>query len=102
MYAILVSGGKQYRVEKDAFVKIDKIDAEVGSKAKFDVAFISDDGKVKCGNPILDGAFVEAEVIAQDKTKKIIVYKYKAKKNERKRQGHRQPYTLIKVLNIKG
>lgn len=102
MYAILVSGGKQYKVEKDALIKIDKIEAEVGSKTKFDVAFISNDGKIKCGNPTVQGAFVEAEVIAQDKAKKIIVYKYKAKKNERKRQGHRQPYTLIKVLNIKG
>lgn len=99
MYAIALTGGKQYKVSKDDIISVDKIDLEPGSKINLDVIMISDEGNVKVGNPI-DGASVEAEILRSGKGKKIIVYKYKAKKNYRKRQGHRQPYTLLKVLSI--
>lgn len=101
MYAVILTGGKQYKVEKDLIVKVEKIDANIGDKITFDAALINNDGKIVLGTPSIEKA-VEAEVIAQDKAKKIIVYKYKAKKNERKRQGHRQPFTAVKILNIKG
>lgn len=101
MYAVILTGGKQYKVEKDLIVKVEKINANIGDKISFDAALINNDGTLTVGTPIIEKA-VEAEVVAQDKAKKIIVYKYKAKKNERKRQGHRQPYTAIKILSIKG
>ena len=99
MYAIIATGGKQYKVENDLMLNVEKFDANVGDKVKFDLLLISDDGKVTTGNPIKN-AYAEAEVLAQGKDKKIIVYKYKAKKNERKRQGHRQPFTTVKILSI--
>lgn len=99
MYAIIATGGKQYKVENDLKLNVEKFDANVGDKVKFDLLLISDDGKVTTGNPIKN-AYAEAEVLAQGKDKKIIVYKYKAKKNERKRQGHRQPFTTVKILSI--
>ena len=99
MYAIITAGGKQYKVEKDLKLNVEKLDANVGDKVKFDLLFISDEGKVTNGNPIKN-AYAEAEVLAQEKDKKIIVFKKKKKKNERKRQGHRQPFTTVKILSI--
>lgn len=99
MYAIALSGGKQYKVSKDDIISVEKVEMEPGSKITLDVIMISDEGKVVVGNPI-KGASVEAEVLRSGRGKKIIVYKYKAKKNVRKRQGHRQPYSLIKILSI--
>ena len=98
MYAIIQTGGKQYKVEKDLKLKVEKLDVESGT-VKLDVLMIVDGDKVTVGNPIA-GAYAEAEVLGSGKGDKIIVYKYKAKKNERRRQGHRQPYTLIKVNSI--
>jgi len=99
MYAIVETGGKQYKVEKDESLRVEKLAAADGDKVKLGVVMLVEDGKVLTGKDI-DGAYVEAEIVKQDKDKKIIVYKYKAKKNVRKRQGHRQPYTLIKVTDI--
>lgn len=99
MYAIALSGGKQYKVSKDDIVSVEKINAEPGEKVKLDVIMISDEGKVTTGNPI-KGASVEAEVLRSGREKKIIVFKYKSKKNYRKKQGHRQPYSIIKILSI--
>ena len=98
MYAIIQTGGKQYKVEKDLRLKVEKLDVESGS-VKLDVLMVVDGDKVIVGDA-LKGAYVEAEVLGNGKGEKIIVYKYKSKKNERKRQGHRQPYTLIKISNI--
>lgn len=102
MYAIIVSGGKQHKVEKDAVIRVEKLDVEVGAKVKFDVLLIADGDNLTVGTPVVEGASVEAEVLAQGKGAKIDIFKYKAKKNERRRQGHRQPYTEVKILEIKG
>ena len=99
MYAIVLTGGKQYKVEQDTIIKVEKLDANVGDSVELDVLMISDNGSVKVGNDIKK-AIVKAEVIAQDKAKKINIFKYKAKKNIRKRQGHRQPFTALKITAI--
>ena len=100
MYAIVTSGGKQYKAEKDRIIKVKKLDANVGDKVELAVVMLCDNGSVVTGAEAAK-ATVVAEVVAQDKAKKIVVFKYKAKKNERKRQGHRQPYTALKIAEIK-
>ncbi len=100
MYAIIATGGKQFKVEKDQIIKVEKLEANVGDKIKLDVLMLSDDGNVLTGDEVKK-AKVEAEVLYNDKFDKVIVYKYKSKKNERKRQGHRQPFTALKILSIK-
>ena len=102
MYAIIESCGKQYKVSKGDVVFFEKLDAEEGKKVTFDnVILVSDNGKVQVGNPYVKGVKVEGKVIAHGKGKKIIVFKMKAKKNERKKQGHRQPYTKVEITSIK-
>lgn len=101
MYAIIVTGGKQYKVEKDEILKVELLKAEVGSKIKLDVIMLNKDGKIEVGNPIAN-SYAEAEVICDGKGPKIDIFKYKAKKNVRKRQGHRQPFTKIKITKIVG
>ncbi len=100
MYAIIATGGKQYKVENGTKLEVEKLEANVGDTVKFDVLMISDEKGVSAGNPTVAGAYVEAEVLAQGKGDKIIVFKYKAKKNERKRQGHRQPFTKVLIKSI--
>ena len=100
MYAIIETGGKQYTVEAGNKLRVEKLDAKEGDVVTFDkVVFVSGD-EPKVGTPYVEGAKVEAKVLAQDKAKKVIVYKYKAKKNERKKKGHRQPYTLVEISGI--
>ena len=102
MYAIVEACGKQYKVSKGDVVFFEKLDAEEGKKVKFDkVIFVSDDKKIDVGTPYVKGATVEGKVVAHGKGKKIIVFKYKAKKNYRRKQGHRQPYTKIEITDIK-
>ena len=101
MYAIITSGGKQYKVTEGLSIDVEKLNNEIGDKVNFDVMFFSDGKTVKTGTPILKNIVCEAEVIAQGKDSKIVVFKYKAKKNERKKQGHRQPFTRVKILSIK-
>lgn len=101
MYAIITTGGKQYKVEKDTVLKVELLSAEEGASVKFDVIMLNKDGQVTVGNPIL-GASAEATVIAVGKGPKIDIFKYKAKKNVRKRQGHRQPFTKVKITEIIG
>ena len=100
MYAIIATGGKQYKVENGMKLEVEKLEANVGDTVKFDVLMLSDESGVSTGNPTIAGAFAEAEVLAHGKGKKIIVFKYKAKKNERKRQGHRQPFTTVQIKSI--
>ena len=100
MYAIIETGGKQYTVEAGNKIRVEKLDAKEGDVVTFDkVVFVSGD-EPKVGTPYVEGAKVEAKVLAQDKAKKVVVYKYKAKKNEGKKRGHRQPYTLVEISGI--
>ena len=102
MYAIIETGGKQYKVQDGDVIFIEKIEAEDNSNVVFDkvVAVGADDG-IKLGAPYVDGATVEANVVKTGKAKKIIVYKMKPKKNYRRKQGHRQPYTKVQITAIK-
>ena len=99
MYAIIENGGKQYKVSEGDVVKVEKLNAEVGEEVTFNVVMLADGGNVTVGEAA-KSAKVTATVTAQDKFKKIIVFKYKAKKNERKKQGHRQPFTAVKIEKI--
>ena len=100
MYAIIETGGKQYTVEAGDKIRVEKLDVKEGDKVTFDkVLFVSGDD-AKIGAPYVEGAKVEAKVLAQGKAKKVVVYKYTAKKNERKKNGHRQPYTLVEISGI--
>ena len=102
MYAIIESCGKQYKVTEGDVVFFEKLDAEEGKKITFEnVVLVSEDGKVQIGNPYVKGIKVEGKVVSHGKGKKIIVFKYKAKKNYRKKQGHRQPYTKVEITGIK-
>jgi len=102
MYAIIETCGKQYKVAEGDVVFFEKLEAEEGKKVKFDnVILVSDNGKVEVGTPYVKGAKVEGKVIAHGKAKKIVVFKYKAKKNYRRKQGHRQPYTKVEITSVK-
>ena len=102
MYAIIESCGKQYKVAEGDVVFFEKLDAEEGKKVTFDkVILVSEEGKVQVGNPYVKGIKVEGKVVSHGKGKKIRVYKYKAKKNYRRTQGHRQPYTKVEITSIK-
>ncbi len=102
MYAVIESCGRQYKVAQGDVVFFEKLDAEEGKKVTFDkVVLVSEDGKVQVGNPYVKGIKVEGKVVSHGKGKKIIVFKMKAKKNERTKQGHRQPYTKVEITGIK-
>lgn len=101
MFAVIQTGGKQYKVNENQIISVEKLDKNIGEKINLDVLMISDEKEIKTGNPILKDVVCEAEVLEHGKADKITVYKYKAKKNERKKQGHRQPFTKLKILAIK-
>ena len=102
MYAVIESCGKQYKVAQGDVVFFEKLEAEEGKKVTFDkVILVSDEDKVEVGNPYVTGVKVEGKVVSHGKGKKIIVFKMKAKKNERTKQGHRQPYTKVEITGIK-
>ena len=99
MYAIIENGSKQYKAEVGQVIRFEKLSANVGDKVEFNVLMVSDENGIKVAEDAK--AFkVVGEVLEQGKDKKIIVFKYKAKKNERKKQGHRQPFTSVKILEI--
>ncbi len=100
MYAIIQTGGKQYKVEAGDEVLVEKLDAEVDSEVNFDVLLVADDAGVKVGKPVLEGVTVKGKVLEHGKGKKVIVFKYKPKKNIRNKRGHRQPYTKVEILSI--
>lgn len=101
MYAIIETGGKQYRVEEGKPVRVEKLPAEKGSEVVFDrVLLFSDNAEARAGSPYLEGCRVKGKVTAQGRGRKIIVFKYKAKKNYRRKQGHRQPFTEVLVNKI--
>lgn len=99
MKAIIETGGKQYYVEEGTVLYVELLDAEVGSKIKFDKVLMVND---TVGFPYVENATVEGEVVKHGKSKKIKVFKYNQKKNYRRTQGHRQPYTKVEIKTIKG
>jgi large subunit ribosomal protein L21 len=103
MYAVIETGGKQYRVQEGDTVFVEKIQTEEGDKIDFSkVLLIAKEEDLVVGKPYVEGAKVEATVLEQGKAKKVVVFKYKSKKNYRKKQGHRQPYTKVKIEKIVG
>ena len=101
MYAIVECGGKQYKVEQDMLVKVEKLDVEVGTTVELKALLVADENGVKAGAEA-EACKVTAKVNRQDKYAKVLVFHYKAKKQIRKRQGHRQPYTELEILSIEG
>lgn len=103
MYAVIETGGKQYRVNEGDVIRVEKLTADVGSKIDFDrVLLVGEGEQVKVGTPIVDGASVSGTVVEQDRHRKIVVFKMKRRKNYRRKQGHRQDYTGIRIEEIKG
>ena len=101
MYAIIKTGGKQYKVAEGDTIYVEKLEAAVDDAVTFDqVLTVVTDGGIKVGKPLVDGAKVTGKVLQQGKEKKILVFKYKAKSNYRRRQGHRQPYTKVSIEKI--
>ncbi|MDY6368015.1 MAG: 50S ribosomal protein L21 [Clostridia bacterium] len=98
MYAIVENGNKQYKAEVGQIIRFEKLAGEVGDKVELNVLMVSDENGIKAGNEANFKAV--GEIVEQGKNKKIIVFKYKAKKNERKKQGHRQPFTAVKITEI--
>ena len=98
MYAVVATGGKQYKVQEGEILRVEKLDGEIGSEVAFDqVLMLSDGEKVQIGQPVVEGAQVKAHIVEQGRAKKIIVFKYKRRKRYRRKHGHRQPYTTVKI-----
>ena len=103
MYAIIETGGKQYRVQNGDQICVEKLNVEAGENVVFDKVLVCGEGAdIKVGTPYLDGLTVDAKVIESGKGKTVIIFKYKAKKDYRKKQGHRQPYTMVEITAIAG
>jgi large subunit ribosomal protein L21 len=102
MYAVIESGGKQYRVQEGEILKVEKIPGDVDTPVTFDKVLMFSDGEnVSVGKPVLDKATVSGHIVQQAKAKKIIVFKYKKRKRYRRKQGHRQEYTAVQIDSIK-
>ncbi len=101
MYAIIKTGGKQYKVTKGDVIRVEKLEAEAGKKIKLDEVLMIGGDKPAVGSPILKGASVEAEVVEQTRNKKIIIFKKKRRHNYRRKNGHRQPVSILKITDIK-
>lgn len=101
MYAVVATGGKQYKVKEGDILRVEKLPGEVGAAVAFDqILMMSDGDNVKVGQPVLEGAHVKGHIVDQGKHSKIIVFKYKRRKRYRRKQGHRQPYTAVKIDTI--
>ncbi|MEF8725680.1 MAG: 50S ribosomal protein L21 [Candidatus Bipolaricaulota bacterium] len=102
MYAIIETGGKQYRVQRDDELKVEKLkDKGAGEKVQFEkVLLVNEDGEVELGRPYLDEAVVEGEILEEGRDEKVTVFTYKKRKGQRRKLGHRQPYTKVRVDNI--
>ena len=103
MYAVIETGGKQYKVTEQEIIFVEKLGAAEGDEVVFDsVVALSDNNGFRVGAPTVDGVKVTAKVLKNGKNKKITVFKYKAKKNEKKKIGHRQPFTKVQIVKIEG
>jgi large subunit ribosomal protein L21 len=103
MYAVFSTGGKQYRVAQGDKIRVEKLLGNVGDAVAFgEVLLIAGSDAVKIGKPLVAGAKVEAKIVAQDRAKKIIVFKFRRRKNYRRKNGHRQPFTALEITGIKG
>jgi large subunit ribosomal protein L21 len=101
MYAVVATGGKQYRVEAGEILRVEKLGGEVGAEVAFDQVLMFSDGEtVRIGQPLLEGAFVRGHIVEQGKSRKIIVFKFKRRKRYRRKQGHRQLFTAVKIDTI--
>ena len=101
MYAVIATGGKQYRVAKDDIIDIERVEGEVGKKVSFDEVLVLGEGdKVECGTPLIKSAKVDAEIVEQFRGKKLTVFKMKRRKGYRKKHGHRQELTKVKITSI--
>ena len=100
MYAIIATGGKQYKVEEGDVIKVEKLGVEAGQTVTFDQVLVVSDKETKVGTPNVAGASVSATVVAEGKGKKVIVYRYKRKTGYHKKNGHRQPFTQVKIDKI--
>jgi large subunit ribosomal protein L21 len=100
MYAVIRTGGKQYRVSEGDRLRVEKLPGQVGETLQFDQVLMLGGDKVSIGKPLVAGAKVAAQIVAQDRAKKIIVYKFRRRKNYRRKQGHRQSYTEVRVTGI--
>lgn len=101
MYAIIKTGGKQYKVAPGDVLSVEKLDAEVGAEVRFDALMTVDGDAVVVGKPVVEGSDVVAKVVEHGKGGKVVVFKYKPKKDYKKTQGHRQPYTKIEIVSVK-
>lgn len=101
MFAVVQTGGKQYKVCEGDVIDVEKLDLEVGATTDLDVLLVCDENNTKAGNPLVEGVVCKAEVVEHGKGEKIVVFKYKPKKNYKRKQGHRQPYTRLKIVSIK-
>ncbi|MBQ9388020.1 MAG: 50S ribosomal protein L21 [Lachnospiraceae bacterium] len=100
MYAIIATGGKQYKVSEGDVIRVEKLDVEEGAAYEFNQVLAINDGELTVGTPVIEGAVVKATALGQGKGKKIIVYKYKRKSGYHKKNGHRQPFTAFKIDSI--
>ena len=100
MYAIIATGGKQYKVEEGDVIRVEKLDVKEGEEVTFDQVLVIGDKELKIGDPTVSGASVKATVVTEGKEKKVIVYRYKPKTGYHKKNGHRQPFTQVKIDKI--
>ena len=100
MYAIIQTGGKQYKVEVGSQIMVEKLESDVNAEVSFETLLVADDSGVKVGKPVLSGVSVRGKVLDHGKGKKVVVFKYKPKKDTRSKRGHRQPYTKVEILSI--
>jgi large subunit ribosomal protein L21 len=101
MYAVVITGGKQYKVQQGETLRIEKIAGEVGSPVTFDKILMVGDGEnIRVGQPVVENAKVQASIVEQDRERKILVFKYKRRKRYRRKHGHRQPFTAVRIDGI--
>ncbi len=100
MYAVIETGGKQYKVNPGQTLRVDRLDGEIGSTIKLEKVLMLSGDDVKVGSPYVDGASVEAEIVEQHRTRKVMVFKYKRRKGYRVKRGHRQHYTGLRIKDI--